>query len=68
MFVHYAAKAEQFFGVTRSRAIYQKAIEVLPNAQASSRSFTSTPAPTPACLPLRRFLDACPSVCAVPRT
>eukprot|EP00750_Incisomonas_marina_P012374 INCI16752.2.p1 GENE.INCI16752.2~~INCI16752.2.p1 ORF type:complete len:673 (+),score=157.37 INCI16752.2:1141-3159(+) len=33
MFVHYAKKAEQFFGVARTRAIYQKAIEVLPNAQ-----------------------------------
>jgi len=33
MFVHYAKKAEQFFGVTRTRDIYQKAIQVLPNAQ-----------------------------------
>ena len=33
MFIHYAKKAEQFFGVTRTRDIYQKAIEVLPNEQ-----------------------------------
>ena len=32
MFVHYAKKAEQFFGVARTRAIYQKAIEILPKA------------------------------------
>ena len=33
MFVHYAKKAEEFFGVARTRDIYQKAIEQLPNDQ-----------------------------------
>jgi pre-mRNA-splicing factor SYF1 len=33
LFVHYAKKAEDFFGVTRTRDIYQKAIEILPNEQ-----------------------------------
>ena len=56
MFMTYAAKAEEYYGVTKTRDIFEKAIEVLPEKEVLTRTHAPPPPhPHPSIQPLSLY-------------